>query len=53
MTSAVIPALTDIQTELEEDDIHAEVTHTPSTRAHSLGSSAVHFGGVALRKGGP
>ncbi|MGZ4928749.1 MAG: hypothetical protein ACXV76_10840 [Halobacteriota archaeon] len=52
MTSVVIPTLKDIQAELEKNDVHAEVTHTPSTSAHSLGSIEV-FGGVVPREGEP
>ncbi len=52
MTSVVCPAFKDIQAELEKNDVHAKITHTPSTSAHSLGSIEV-FGGVAPRKGEP
>ncbi len=52
MTSVVLPAFKDIQAELERNDVHARITHTPSTSSHSLGSIEV-FGGVAPRKGEP
>lgn len=52
MTSVVLPAFKNIQAELEKNDVHAEVSHTPSTSDHSLGSIEV-FGGVVPREGEP
>ncbi len=52
MTSVVLPAFKEIQAELEKSGVHARITHTPSTRAHSLGSIEV-FGGAVPRKGEP